>query len=809
MVEPRVPPLPAGRLRAACPEASLAFETTADLEPIAGVIGQARALEALDVGLGIRREGYNIVIVGSQGVGKHTVARETLRRRAALDPSPPDICYVFDFADAHRPRALRLPPGDGARLRADLDKLIDDLQTMLPAVLTSDRYAQRTRRITEAMEKVQEQAIDAIRQASEAQGLAFEENDDGFTYGPSLEGALMPPEAFLALPEDQRAVFETAMKDVEERVQAFASGVPRWRKETRDRLRTLLQEITRDEANRLVAPLLSRYGEQADVVEWLGELAVDVVSHVQLFLEDDEEGGESRAPGPRGLTYGPDSLRRYAVNLLVDHGRTQGAPVVYEDNPVLTNLIGRIEHVTEYGAVLTDHTLIKAGALHRASGGYLILDIHRVLGEPFAWSALKRVLRSRLLRMDPPTHEATLSSTISLAPEPLPVDVKVVLLGSAPLYYQLCMADPEFERHFKILAAFEEMIPWTPEHTLLLARLIGSKAREEGLRPLDRDAVARVIESSSREVEDGEYLSANLSRMFNLLDEADYWAERRGHAVVVADDVAAAVEAFERRAGQPRDEVHRAFERGTLMVATDGEVVGQVNGLAVLDLGSYAFGRPTRITATARLGTGEVIDIERESDLSGSLHSKGVLILRSFLGSRFATDIPLSLDASLVFEQSYGYVEGDSASLAELCALLSAIAKLPLRQGLAVTGSINQHGQVQVIGGVNPKIEGFFDLCQVRGLTGHQGVIIPAGNVPNLMLRHDVVEAARAGRFHVWAVDTVEPAMELLTGLPAGVPGSDGHYPPETVYGRVEAALARFYQRRRALANLGEATPEV
>lgn len=794
----RVSPLAPPQLRAACPEEALDFETTDELEDLIGVIGQDRALEAFDVGLGIRREGYNIVIIGSQGVGKHTVARAALKARAATEPCPPDLCYVFNFAEPHRPVSMLLPAGKGGRFRTEMDKLVEDLRMILQVVFTSDRYSQRVRRIVEAMEKVQEQSLDAIKKVAAGHGLAVEDSEDGFSYGPEQDGAIMPPEDFDKLEEDARERFDAAMADVEDRLQALTAAVPRWRKETRDRLKSLEQEVTREEVGRLLEPLRERWADNEPVATWLDALAVDVVKQVHLFRDHDES--EEGPPGPPMLNHGAASLKRYAVNLLIDNAFGDGAPVIYEDNPVLTNLVGRIEHVSEFGALVTDHTLIKPGALHRASGGYLILDAHRVLGEPFAWTALKRALRARLLRMDAPSHEATLQTTVSLAPEPVPTDVKVVLLGSPELYYELYSIDPEFERHFKILAAFEEQIPWTVEHTRHLARLIGTKARTEGLKPFSRAAVAEMVVGSSREVEDAEFLSANLSRLFNLMDESDYWAEKRGASVVDEVDVTTAIAAFERRSSQPRDELHRQIERGTFMVATDGEATGQINGLAIINLGNYEFGRPTRITATARMGSGEVVDIERESELSGSIHSKGVLILHAFLGSRYATDVPLSLAASLVFEQSYGFVEGDSASLAELCALLSATAQLPIRQSLAVTGSINQHGQVQAIGGVNSKIEGFFDICRARGLTGEQGVIIPAANAKNLMLRADVVEAAAAGVFHVYAVDTIEPALELLMELPAGLRDDDGHYPPDTVNGRVEAALRAFYHRRRTLA---------
>jgi len=798
MSRPIPTPIPADKLRTACPAEALDFETTRDLEPLIGTVGQARALEALEVGIGIRREGYNIFILGSTGVGKHTVANEALKRRAAGERVPPDLVYVANFEDQHRPNALLLEPGEGVKLRERMDRLVEDLGSLLPAVFTSDRYTARARRIAEAMEKVQDQALAALRTAASNRGLLMKESEDGLTFGPAKgSDEILEPEEFTKLPADEQKALADAMDDMQEQLQGFAAGVPRWRKETRERLKALDQEVSREEVSRLMEPLLKLYPEGGEVRRWLEAVRDDVVEQVHLFRDDEEdEDGDVH----QIVAQEPVSIKRYAVNVLVDHGKSEGAPVVYEDNPVFTNIIGRIEHVAEYGALTTDHTLIKPGALHQASGGYLILDAHRLLVEPYAWSALKRALRSRLLRMDSPGQQGSLMTTVSLAPEPLPIDVKVVLMGSPGLYYELCDGDPEFERHFKILAAFEDQIPRNVDNTRLYARLIGTKAAEEGLKPFASDAVAEIIEYSAREAEDAEQLSANLSGLFNLMDEADYWADKAGHQIVTREDVRHALEAFIRRSSRPRDELHESIERGTLMVATEGEAIGQINGLAVMGFGNVSFGRTTRITATARMGTGEVIDIEREAELAGSIHSKGVLILQSLLGSRYATDVPLSLTASLVFEQSYGLVEGDSASLSEFCALLSAIGKVPIKQSRAVTGSINQHGQVQAIGGVNEKVEGFFDVCRFRGLTGDQGVIVPAANVKNLMLRSDVVEACRAGQFSVWAIDDVGPALALLTGLEAGERDADGHYPPDSVNGKVEAGLRGFYERRRALA---------
>lgn len=798
-----MPPLAPDRLRPPCPPEGLDFETTADLADLDGLFGHERAFEALRVGTGIRREGYNIFVVGSSGVGKQSVVMKTLEERARAEAIPPDWCYVHNFEDDHRPRALALPAGRGLELKTAMQRFIEDLRTVLPVIFTSDAYNSKVHAITEASEKVHEQALEAIKEKAVARGLALVKSEEGLTFVPAKDGEVLQPEAFEALPEEERKAFEKLLQDTEDELQAVFGGVPRWRKETRDRLLALERDVVAAEVKRLVEPLLAAFADHPPVVSYLDSVSKDILEQIELFRDDhaligdDDEDGSPTAP-PRKKER---EIRRYQVNVIIDHSRSHGAPVIHEDIPAFANLIGRIEHHAEFGALSTDHTLIKAGAFHRASGGYLVLDAWRLVNSPFAWAALKRVLRSRLVRMDAPDGNVNPMTTVMLTPDPIPVDVKVVVMGPAELYYELASQDPEVERHFKILAAFEERLPRTVETTRLFSRLIATKARANGLRPFHRDAVARVIEEASREVEDNEYVSANLSGLFNLLDEADFWAAEGDAEVVRFAHVERALAAFERRSSTPRDEFFTSIERGTFIVRTDGEAVGQVNGLAVVSLGNFEFGRVSRISATARVGSGELVDIERESELSGSLHAKGVLILQSLLGARFASDVPLSLSASLTFEQSYHHVDGDSASLGEYCALISAISGVAFRQSIALTGSINQHGEVQAVGGVNAKIEGFFAIAKRRGLTGHQGVVIPRANVKSLMLSPDVVAAAREGTFHVYSVDNVEDALALLSPLPVGARKSDGRFDPGSLNAKVETQLHRFHEiQRRAHA---------
>jgi lon-related putative ATP-dependent protease len=486
--------------------------------------------------------------------------------------------------------------------------------------------------------------------------------------------------------------------------------------------------------------------------------------------------------------------------VLVTNGKKPGAPIVSEDSPTYSNLVGRVEHIAQMGALVTDFTLIKPGALHRANGGYLLLDIRKVLVQPFAWEGLKRALQSREIRIESLGQMYSLVSTVSLEPEPIPLDTKVILFGDRMFYYLLQQYDPDFGELFKVAADFEERIERNADSHQLYARLIATQTRKEGLQPFDRGAVARVIEHSARLVEDAERLSTHMRSIVDLLREADYCSREAGRSVVEAADVQCAIDAQIRRQDRLRDRLYEAILRDTLVIATQGEVTGQINGLSVIELGEFAFAQPTRITANTRLGDGELVNIEREVKLSGAIHSKGVLILSSFLASRYAKNQPLAVSASLVFEQSYGMVDGDSASLAELCALLSNLANVPIKQSLAITGSVNQLGQAQAIGAVNEKIEGFFDICAARGLTGEQGVLIPAANIKHLMLRHDVVAAAEAGKFRIYAVENVDQAISLLTGLPAGEANVKGVYPAGSVNRRVAARLAELTEIRKSFA---------
>ncbi len=794
-----VPPLPAQQLRQRCDRAQFDFETTAELEDLNDVLGQERAVEAIRFGIGIQREGYNLFALGPSGTGKRTTIRQFLDQRAAAEPIPPDLCYVNNFEQPHKPCLLQMPPGQGGVLRKDMEQLIEELRTSIPAAFESEEYRTRKQEVEEEFKEQQEKAFGEVQKQAQEHSIALIRTPVGLAFAPLKDGQVVSPDEFQKLPEEERKKVESDIAQLQEQLQNAIAQVRQWEHEAREKVKELDREIAMFAVGHLIDELRNKYAELPDVVAYLDAVQKDLIENVDEFRQAEETPPFMGIPLPRSFI-GPPQFRRYQVNVLVDHSESQGAPVVYEDHPTYNNLIGYIEHIAQMGALVTDFNLIKPGALHRANGGYLILDARELLLQPYAWDALKRALRAREIRIESLAQVLSLISTVSLEPEPVPLDVKVVLVGERLLYYLLYQHDPDFGELFKVEADFNEEMARTPENNLLYARLIATIARKEGLRPFDRAAVAQVIEHSARTAGDAEKLSVHLLGITDLLREADYYADTNGNGVVTAADVQRAIAAQIRRADRLRERVQEGIQRGTILIDTSGERVGQVNGLSLIALGNYTFGHPSRITARVRMGKGEVVDIEREVALGGPIHSKWVLILAGFLGARYAADRPLTLSASLVFEQSYSSVEGDSASLAELCALLSALADVPIKQSLAVTGSIDQHGQVQPIGSVNEKIEGFFDICKARGLTGEQGVIIPAANVQHLMLKQEVIEAVEVGQFHIYPVKTVDEGLELLTGLPAGERDAKGDFPKGSVNQRVEARLIELAEKQRALA---------
>jgi lon-related putative ATP-dependent protease len=786
-----------------CQPSRFAFETTADLDALEAIIGQDRAIDAVQFGIGIRRDGFNLFALGPPGTGKYTAIRDYLDRRAATEPVPPDWCYVYNFDQPHQPNAIQLPAGKGTVFEKDMEKLVEVLFTVIPAAFESDEYQAQRGNIEEAIKQRHEEAVEALEKEARERDITLIRTPVGPAFAPIRDGEVISPDEYLKLSEEEQKRIEQEVETLQSKLRRILHQVPQWKREGQEQLNRLNKEVAEFAVTPLLDELVQKYEDMPQIVAHIDAVRRDVVENAPAFMNPQPQ--PTLTPDS---TDGPPTVlspfSRYHVNLLVDHSENNGAPVIYEDYPRYPSLVGRVEHVAHMGALITDFTLIKPGALHLANGGYLILDALKVLTQPYTWDALKRVLRARKIHTESLGQMVGIVSTVSLEPEPIPLDVKVVLIGDRRLYYLLCYYDDEFEELFKVAADFGNEMDWTDENLNAYARFVATLAKKDGLRHFDRGAVARVVERSARQAGDAEKLSAHMGSVADLLREADYWAGENGRDVVTDADVRQAVEAQRYRTGRVRDLLQEQILRGEVLIDTSGTRVGQVNGLSVLSLGNTMFGKPSRITARVRLGKGEVVDIERQVEMGGPIHSKGVLILTNYLGGRYATDFPLSFSASLVFEQSYGGVEGDSASSAELYALLSALAEVPLKQSLAVTGSVNQHGEVQVIGGVNEKIEGFFDLCQARGLAGDQGVLIPAANVKNLMLRDDVVEAVREGQFHIYAVATIDEGLEILTGKAAGEPDETGAYPEGSANGLVLARLRHLAERARAFAGPAE-----
>ena len=799
-VAARPQPLEAAEMRRVVNPGTLGFKTTDELHPITGLIGQDRALKAIQFGANIKSHDFNIFVLGPPASGKTTAVKAHLGPKAAEAPTPTDWAYVYNFDDPNRPRALQLPHGRARMLAKGMVAALDELRSVLPALFESEDYQVRRRAIDEQFRSGQEEALEGLNAKAQSQNIAILRTPTGFTMAPMHEGKVVKPDVFNALPEGMRKDVEAKIEGLQKELETILERMPKANKKRRGELSELNEEVSRQAVQEALNDLIASFSDVPQALDFLRAAGFDLIRNVGLFLLT---GEEENAIVKQPVDTARDArFRRYMVNVMVasGDGKSAGAPVVEEINPTYGNIIGRVEHIAQMGTLVTDFLLIKPGALHRANGGYLLLDARKLLLSPFAWEALKRAIKAREIRIEQPTEMSGLISTQSLDPEPIPLDVRVVLSGDRELYYLLAAYDPDFSRLFKVQADFDDTIARSSENDQAYARVIASIVKEHGLKPVDAAGVARVIDEGARLADDREKLSIEIGRIADIVREADYWSDQAKRKIITRADVARAIEEQIQRADRLRDRAQETIARGVVLVDTEGAQVGQINGLSVLQLGSFAFARPSRITARVRLGSGRVTDIEREAKLGGPLHSKGVMILWGFLAGRYALDVPLAMAATLVFEQSYGGVEGDSASSAELYALLSALSEIPIKQSLAVTGSVNQRGEVQAIGGVNEKIEGFFDVCRARGLNEQQGVLIPKSNVQHLMLREDVVEAVRHSQFAIYPVGTIDEGIEILTGVKAGERDSGARFAAGTINRLVEDKLKSFAERARAFA---------
>ncbi len=768
-----------------CDLSQFEFTDTSELQQLHQPLGQARALEAIEFGVDINRDGFNLFVLGAPGLGKHELVREILTQNASRKAARYDWCYVNNFTDPQRPIALKLPVGMGQKLRKDMHQLVEDLLTGLPSAFQSEEYLNRRQEIDDEFQERQDEAFGKLDKEARELGISLLRTPAGYTLAPVVDKKILGPEEFQKLPKEEQERFEELIARIQKDLQKTILGLPLLKREHHQRVKALHQEITRLTIEQLIAWIEHDYENEPQVREYIASVKSNAIENVQDFLASDGEDTESAASRV-------DEFQEYSVNIIVDNTDTQGAPVIYEDNPTYQSLIGRIEHVSQMGTLLTDFTLIKSGALLRANGGYLIIDAQKLLVHPYAWEGLKRALKSHEVKIESLESMLNLVSTMSLEPQTIPLDIKIALIGPPYLYYLLKTFDPEFNQLFKVTADFSHDTDRNRENMLGYAQIIATIQQRDALKPLEKPAVGRVIEQAARNAADSEKLSLQLEALSELLHEADYWATRENVPCIRREDVETALEKKRYRHDSIRERLQEQITRGIKRIETSGRKAGQVNGLSVLQLGDISIGQPSRITATARLGSGKVIDIEREVELGGHIHSKGVMILSSYLANRYARERPLPVAATLVFEQSYGRVDGDSASAAELCVLLSAIGNLPLKQSLAVTGSIDQRGEMQAIGGVNEKIEGFFDICLAQGLSGEQGVVIPVSNLPHLMLREEIREAVENHLFGIYTAARIEDVMELLSDMPRSERATGEGFAENSFEAQIERQIENF-----------------
>lgn len=776
-----------------CDPAKFSFDTTDEIGEKVNIVGQDRASEAIEFGMNISYPGYNIFVLGPSGMGKLEIVQEFFENKAKSDPTPSDWIYVHDFDEPDQPDAIELPPGMGTEYEKDINNLIEEMQTALSAAFESEEYQNRHQSIFESFKEKQAELFNELQEKANKEGLAMIKTPSGIAFAPRDKEGVLSPEEVNQLSEAEREEMQETIEILQEELQKILQQVPNWQREAKQEIKELNKEMANFAIGGLINELIEKYKDHEEVVEHIEQIQDQVVENADQFLSNNGQGPTNFLEAiSQQRDSGQNLMEKFKVNVIIDNSNLEGAPVVFENNPTYPNLIGRVEHFAQMGTLRTDFRMIKAGALHKANGGYLIVDIRKLLTQPYAWEGLKRALKSREIEIESIGQALSLISTATLKPEAIPLNLKIALLGERLLYYLLTQYDPEFSELFKVEADFESEIEWDETNQDLYAKLIATTIKKEKTKPFDRSAVARLIEQSARQASDSKRLNTRLQDLHELIVESDYWSKKNGRKKVVAEDVQKAIDAKIKRSDRLREKVQDSILRDINLISTEGQKVGQINGLSILMLGNFMFGKPTRITSQISLGKGQVIDIEREVEMGGPIHSKGVLILSGFLKGRYAQDVPLSLSASLVFEQSYGGVDGDSASSTELYALLSGIAEVPLKQNLAVTGSVNQHGIVQAIGGVNQKIEGFYDICKARGLTGDQGVLIPKSNVKHLMLRQDVREAVETGNFHIYPIEHIDEGIEILTGIEAGEKRADGSYPEGTINAMVKAKLEKM-----------------
>ncbi len=783
--------LNASDLRSVCDHRVFKFKNTSQINPLDEVIGQERAVQALDFGLNMNHSGYNIFVTGLEGTGKSTIVQDYVTKHARTLPKPKDWCLVHNFKDEFRPRAIEVPSGKAARLSKKINRFIQVLKKDLPAAFESEMYLKRLSAIKNRYVVKQNQLFQKIETVAAKKSLQIVKTDQTLETVPVVNGQPLTAEDFNSLSNDQKTEFEENIRLIQNQIEISSVEVDKLNSALRTDIEELMDEVTQSVVQSRLEKIRSEFKDNRNIMIHIDAVEQDVIENVNFFMPA-EEGGS----GEENILLLPQKskLHRYQINPLTDHGSPKGAPVIFETNPTYHNVMGRIEKRAHMGTVTTDFTMVQAGSLLEANGGFLIMDMESVLTNPYVWEALKRALQNKNFQIEDIAEE-TGFGTVSLRPEAIPLKVKVILLGSYDAFEVLQNYDPRFNKTFKVRADFDYEVERNPDTVQQYARFIARVCREENLLAFTPKGVATIVEYGVKYVSDRDKLSIRFGPLLGVLKEADYWARKNNARYVTDKYVVKAFNEYRFRYNLYEEKIHDSYRDETIMIDVDRDVVGQVNALAVYQIGEFSFGRPVRITAETFMGKEGVINIEREAKLSGSTHDKGVLILSGYLGRTFAQSYPLNLSISITFEQSYDGIDGDSASSTELYAILSSLSNIPIKQGIAVTGSVNQKGQIQAIGGVNHKIEGFYEVCKTRGFTGKQGVMIPQANQKNLMLSKEVIDAVKKRKFHVYQVATVEEGIEILTGTPAGKVDQDGNFPNGTVYGAVQQKLKQYFQR--------------
>ncbi len=770
------------------------FETTRDIAPLTGTVGQERAISALNFGFNIKTGGFNIYAAGAKGTGKNSTIKAFVHDKARQEAPHGDWVYVNNFKETDKPKAISVPTGKGPELAADMDQLIAACKEEIPRAFENEDYDKRKSEILKDVQKHRDEILTGIQTMAENSGFIIEMTNMGIVTVPARKGKPMSRDEFEALSKDEKDRLQDKLINLQTEISQAQNKARKLEQEAEEKIRSLDKEVALFAIGHLLDRMQDDYKECPKVIDYLREVQNDIIEHLDNFkhIARPEGATDGQLALMQALGQGEPTFDQYKVNVFITNGHAEGAPVVIENNPTYYNLIGRIDYDAKFGIMTTNFNLVKPGAIHRANGGYLVLQALDLLMNFQSWDALKRVLRSGEITIENIGDQYRPIPTSTLKPEPIPVNVKVILIGNPMIYHLLYAYDEDFPKLFKVKADFGPDMNRNDEHMYEYASFITARVNEAGLKHFHKSGVARIVEYGSRLIENQKKLSTRFIEISDIISEASYWANKDNSEYVMARHVEKALYEKKYRSSMIEERLQEMINEGTLLIDTEGAVVGQVNGLSVLDIGDYMFGKPSRITAKTFVGRSGVTNIERETAMGGPIHNKGVMILTGYLGSKFAVDKPLALSASITFEQEYGGVEGDSASSTELYAILSSLAEVPIKQNLAVTGSVNQKGEIQPIGGVNQKIEGFFDVCRLRGLTGDQGIMIPHQNVKHLMLRNDVIEAVKSGSFHIFPVKFIDEGIEILTGMEAGTRDENGKYPENSIFGKADNKIQQF-----------------